>query len=95
MAYLHYTLAGPARLEKKVLGLAHTDRPQQGAAPFPIRPRAEPTDVANVVLFLASPDAGYVTGQVIYVDAGIGQAFMTLPPRPDDVPGPPPAMTQY
>ena len=30
-----------------------------------------PEDVAGVVSFLASPDAGYVTGQSIVVDGGM------------------------
>lgn len=30
-----------------------------------------PSDVARAVLFLASEDAGYITGSVIYVDGGL------------------------
>jgi 3-oxoacyl-[acyl-carrier protein] reductase len=28
-------------------------------------------DVANAVVFLASPEAGYITGQVIHVNGGM------------------------
>ena len=28
-------------------------------------------DVANAVIFLASPDSGYITGQVIHVNGGM------------------------
>jgi enoyl-[acyl-carrier-protein] reductase (NADH) len=31
----------------------------------------EPTDIANVVAFLASDQSANVSGQVIYVDGGI------------------------
>ncbi len=30
-----------------------------------------PTDVANLVSFLASPDSDYITGQTILVDGGM------------------------
>jgi NAD(P)-dependent dehydrogenase (short-subunit alcohol dehydrogenase family) len=49
---------------------------------------ATPEDIANTVAFLASDEAAYITGQVLYVDGGVSQALMTLIPRPPTVAGP-------
>ncbi len=38
---------------------------------IPLKRTAKPQDIAAVVRFLASPDAGYITGQVICVDGGM------------------------
>jgi len=38
---------------------------------IPMKRLGKPEDVARVVLFLAGPDAGYVTGQVVTVDGGL------------------------
>lgn len=54
----------------------------------PLGRLGEPEDVSGVVSFLVSPDAAYVTGQVLYVDGGLSQGLMTLLPRPDGLPGP-------
>ena len=37
----------------------------------PLRRVGAPADIANVVAFLASDQAGFVTGQTLYVDGGI------------------------
>jgi 3-oxoacyl-[acyl-carrier protein] reductase len=41
-------------------------------AMVPLQRVAEPTEIAGVVAFLASEDAGYITGAVIPVDGGLG-----------------------
>jgi len=41
------------------------------AAQIPLRRLGEPQDVANVVLFLASPLASYITGAVIDINGGM------------------------
>ena len=38
---------------------------------IPLGRFAEPKDIANIHLFLASDESDYITGQVIFVDGGI------------------------
>jgi NAD(P)-dependent dehydrogenase (short-subunit alcohol dehydrogenase family) len=41
----------------------------------PLRRVALPEDIASALLFLASDLAGYVTGQTLVVDGGVGAKF--------------------
>lgn len=45
-----------------------------------LRRVAQPNDIARVALFVASPDAGYITGAIIPVDGGMSASCGT--PRP-------------
>jgi len=42
---------------------------------LPLRRPARPEEIAGVALFLAGPDAAYITGQVITVDGGLTITF--------------------
>lgn len=44
---------------------------EKAAEFIPMRRVGEPDDIADVILFLASPAARYITGQVITVDGGL------------------------
>jgi 3-oxoacyl-[acyl-carrier protein] reductase len=44
---------------------------QQWAADTPVRRLGEPREIADVILWLASDRASYVTGQTVLADGGI------------------------
>jgi 3-oxoacyl-[acyl-carrier protein] reductase len=45
------------------------------AEKIPLRRLGEPEEVAALVVFLASAQAGYITGQAIAVDGGVNQSY--------------------
>ncbi|MEV0433446.1 3-oxoacyl-ACP reductase FabG [Nocardia sp. NPDC050413] len=52
------------------MGVSAEDLQAKTAGITPLRRVGTPADIANVVAFLASDDAGFVTGQTLYVDGG-------------------------
>jgi len=54
---------------------------------IPLSKIGEPMDIANVIEFLVSPLAGYVTGQDICVDGGFSKSILShIPGRPSSKP---------
>ncbi|MET0734546.1 MAG: beta-ketoacyl-ACP reductase [Microbacterium sp.] len=52
------------------MGLSVEERITEYAARMPVRRVGQPEDIAHAALFFASEHAGFVTGQVLYVDGG-------------------------
>ena len=52
------------------IGIGFEDFQKGAAQTIPVRRVGQPEDVANVISFLASDGAGFVSGQVIYVAGG-------------------------
>jgi 3-oxoacyl-[acyl-carrier protein] reductase len=52
------------------LGIPFDEYVRQRAANIPVGRAGQPEDIAHVVSFLVSDDAGYVSGQVIYAAGG-------------------------
>ena len=58
------------RLTSRRQGLDPEKRVEEAAKTIPVRRVGQPRDVANVICFLASEEAGFVSGQIIYVAGG-------------------------
>lgn len=52
------------------LGTTPAQLGEQAAAVTPVRRVGQPDDIATAICFLASEEAGFVTGQTVYVDGG-------------------------
>jgi 3-oxoacyl-[acyl-carrier protein] reductase len=57
----------------------NAERAGQRAASVPLRRLGRPDDIADVVAFLCSDAARYVSGQVIYVDGGVSAGLADAP----------------
>jgi NAD(P)-dependent dehydrogenase (short-subunit alcohol dehydrogenase family) len=60
-----------SRDQGALLGLTAEEFTRQRAAQIPLGRMERPEDVAAVIGFLASPRAGYMTGQALSVDGGL------------------------
>ena len=58
------------------------DVAQRGDAAVPVGRVAKPDDIADVVTFLASDRARYITGADLVADGGFSQTLMSSVPRP-------------
>jgi 3-oxoacyl-[acyl-carrier protein] reductase len=58
------------RATSRRMGFDPDERIEAASKEIPVRRVGTPRDVANVICFLASDDASYVSGQVIYVAGG-------------------------
>jgi len=54
------------------LGLAGSDFEKQLIAQTPLGRLGQPQDIAPVAAFLASPDSGWITGEILQVAGGLG-----------------------
>ena len=61
----------PGLIETDIIRDIPSERKKELGLIIPLGRIGTPKDIANVVLFLASPRAGYITGEVIRVDGGL------------------------
>ncbi|SEN42864.1 beta-ketoacyl-ACP reductase [Lihuaxuella thermophila] len=65
-----YIVTDMTRQMAERIGMDFHENQKLAAERIPLRRVGQPEDIANVVAFLVSDDAGYVSGQVIYVNGG-------------------------
>jgi NAD(P)-dependent dehydrogenase (short-subunit alcohol dehydrogenase family) len=62
----------PAVVKTRFAAALYEQDEEGVAANYPLRRLGEPADIGAAVAFLASADAGWITGQVLVIDGGAG-----------------------
>ncbi len=67
-----FNVVAPGFVETDMTAVLEDSLREKYVAQIPLARFASASEVADVVRFIASPDAGYITGAVIPVDGGLG-----------------------
>jgi len=67
-----FNVVAPGFVETDMTAVLDTSLRDKYVAAIPLARFASASEIADVVRFIASPDAGYITGAVIPVDGGLG-----------------------
>lgn len=72
---------GPGSIETEVLAAVVSDKAamEKVLSRTPLGRIGQPEEIGSVAAFLASPDASYITGQILYVDGGRMALNYTVP----------------
>ncbi|WGL53293.1 SDR family oxidoreductase [Nocardioides sp. BP30] len=68
----------PAVVKTQFATLLYEGREEKVAEPYPLKRLGVPDDIAGVVSFLLSEDAGWMTGQLVTVDGGVTVAAAAI-----------------
>jgi 3-oxoacyl-[acyl-carrier protein] reductase len=68
---INVNAVAPGFVESDMTAKLNDEQRKKLTDQIPLKRTAKPEEIANVVKFLASPDADYITGQVISVDGGM------------------------